>query len=89
MDLETLATIGLPLKWVGDRLVSTADVKPRHIGRVFTAEVVDVQDQKNFRTEQLTGTLESVVGSTYVVSGAEYEVSELQNVRVWRREVSR
>lgn len=90
MDLETLATVGLPLKWVGDRLVTTADVKPRHIGRVFTAEVLaDPNDVKNFETERLTGTLEAVIGSVYLVSGSEYDASELQNVRVWRREVAR
>lgn len=90
MDLETLATVGLPLKWVGDRLMTTADVKPRHIGRVFTAEVIaDPNDPKNFETDRVTATLEGVIGSTYLVGGSEFDASELQNVRVWRREVAR
>lgn len=89
MDLETMALIGAPIAWVGDR-ISPADVKPRHIGRVVTADALEnPEDLDNHGTYRVIGTLTSVVGDSLFIDGHEFDYSELQNVRVWRREVKR
>lgn len=85
MDMETLAHL-VPITWIPDRL-APQDAKPRHLGRPITFFYYDSTNEDDHRGVDVLGILEGVAGSTFIVSGAEYEWERMSQTRVWRREV--
>lgn len=83
--METLAQL-VPVEWVPDRL-APQDAKPRHIGRPISFFYYASAIESDREGEDVLGTLEGIRGTTFIVSGDEYEWDRMAQARVWRRKV--
>lgn len=85
MDMETMAQL-VPIEWVPDRL-NAQDAKPRHLGRPISFFYHRSTDPENYDGEDILGILEGVRGTTFIVSGDEYDSDRMTQTKVWRRKV--
>lgn len=87
MDPEVLTALGVRLRWTGDRVIVSAEWKPRHIGRPVTFELYENDDDVD--PDMIIGTLEAASISAFKVSGEWYDWNSVANVKVWRREIEK
>lgn len=73
--------------WVSDHIRALNDVGPRHLNRPVTFEYFLSNNKDDYSSSKVLGTLEGVHSSYLLVSGDEYEWSNVSNLKVWRSEV--
>lgn len=86
-SFEAFAAMGGKIKWVGDRVSTTADFKPRHIDRPITFTLYESDDSEDYSSRDVLGTFQGSVGELIVVSNDVYKWARVGDVKIWRREV--
>lgn len=73
--------VGAKIEWIGDRIRTIADIKPRHIGRAcsFTRFYADET------YVDVMGTLEGYNGSEIIVSGDAYVWGQMADFKIYRQ----
>lgn len=88
MDFDLLAMMGVKLTWKGDRLLTLADAKPRHLGRPIGFTYYDSVDTTDYDSIEVLGIFEGVSGQVLQVSGVEYSYDRTGDIKIYRRETA-
>lgn len=76
-------------KWVSDHVRSISDLGPRHIGRPVSFDYFTSDDLNDYDSIRVLGLFEGYHGGLVLVSGEEYDWSNVKSMKVWRSEVSK
>lgn len=76
--------VGAKVEWIGDRVRTIADIKPRHIGRVCTFTHFWGSDPDASEYADVMGTLEGYNGSEIIVSGDAYVWGQMADFKIYR-----
>lgn len=82
MDDDLL--VGAKVNWIGDRVRSMADIRPRHIGRVCSfTYFVGLHPDDNYM--DVMGTFDGYTGTDLLVSGELYNWGQVADFRIYRK----
>lgn len=84
---EILTALGVKITWVPDRVVTVADFRQRHIGRVVTFDYFRTDDPEDYSSDPVMGALEGFVGADILVAGDSFSWARVSNLKVWRKEI--
>lgn len=87
MYWDLLSASGVRIRWTGDRVLTIADFKPRHIGRPITFTKYLSDEDGNYDSIEVLLTFEGIQGQTVLAGGEDWEWKNMDNVKVWRQEV--